>query len=394
MNREDAREEILRLTNKAILLELPTGYGKSLMGMDLCLRDNPHSILIVVPRVVLIQNWKDEFEKWGNDEYLDRVTFSTYAGLHKVPNIRGHFNCVILDEAHHVTPRVQDLLTYITYDKIIMLSATVKRDLKYDLKDMFPDLYCYKVNMKEAIENEVLPDPMVYLLPLTLDSRYNSEKIVKHSSGKTSVTCSYKDRWNYIRNKNIKLTIECTQLQKSVEMDNEINFWKDKYMRTRNEMFKNKWLHLAGQRLKWLSNLKNPIVSSLLALFRNERVLTFCNSIDQTIELGRNCINSKNKDAVKVLESFNKGEIRHITACNMLNEGMNLSNCRIGIYANLNSSEIIIKQRLGRILRHKNPVIVIPFYKDTREEELVAKMLEDYNPQLIHTVENITDIKI
>lgn len=394
MNRENAREEILRLTNKAILLELPTGYGKSLMGMDLCLRDNPHSILIVVPRVVLIQNWKDEFKKWGNDEYLDRVTFSTYAGLHKVPDIQGHFSCVILDEAHHVTPRVQDLLTYITYDKIIMLSATVKRDLKYDLKDMFPDLYCYKVNMKEAIEDEVLPDPMVYLLPLTLDSRYNSEKIVKHSSGKTSVTCSYKDRWKYMRDKNIKLTIECTQLQKSIEMDGEITYWKDKYMRTRNEMFKNKWLHLAGQRLKWLSNLKNPIVSSLLALFRNERVLTFCNSIDQTVELGRNCINSKNKDAVKVLESFNKGEIRHITACNMLNEGMNLSNCRIGIYANLNSSEIIIKQRLGRILRHKNPVIVIPFYKDTREEELVAKMLEDYNSRLIHTVENITDIKI
>ena len=394
MNREDAREEILRLTNKAILLELPTGYGKSLMGMDLCLRDNPQSILIVVPRVVLIQNWKDEFKKWGNDEYLDRVTFSTYAGLHKVPNIRRHFNCVILDEAHHVTPRVQDLLTYITYDKIIMLSATVKRDLKYDLKDMFPDLYCYKVNMKEAIENEVLPDPMVYLLPLTLDSKYNSEKIVKHSSGRTSVTCSYKDRWNYIRDKNIKLTIECTQLQKSIELDKEISFWKDKYMRTRNEIFKNKWLHLAGQRLKWLSNLKNPIVLNLLTLFRNERVLTFCNSIDQTIELGRNCINSKNKDAVKVLESFNNGEIRHITACNMINEGMNLSNCRIGIYANLNSSEIIIKQRLGRILRHEKPVIVIPFYKGTREEELVAKMLEDYNPQLVHTVENITDIKI
>lgn len=391
MSRDRVREEILTIPNKQVLLILPTGYGKSLIGMDLCLRDNPHSILIVVPRIVLIQNWKDEFVKWGNDEYLSRVTFSTYAGLHKM---QGHFNCIILDEAHHITPRVQELLTYMTYDKIIMLSATVKRDLKYDLKDMFPDLYCYKVGMKEAIENEVLPDPMVYLLPLTLDNKYNTEKIVKHSSAKTSVTCSYKDRWNYLRNKNIKLTIECTQLQKSVEMDNEINFWKDKYMRTRNEMFKNKWLHLAGQRLKWLSNLKNPIVSSLLALFRNERVLTFCNSIDQTIELGRNCINSKNKNAVKVLESFNKGEIRHITACNMLNEGMNLSNCRIGIYANLNSSEIIIKQRLGRILRHKNPVIVIPFYKGTREEELVAKMLEDYNPQLIHTVENITDIKI
>lgn len=394
MNRENTREEILKLRNKAILLELPTGYGKSLIGMDLCLRDNPHSILIVVPRVVLIQNWKEEFKKWGNDKYLDRVTFSTYAGLHKVPNIREHFNCVILDEAHHVTPRVQDLLTYITYDKIIMLSATVKRDLKYDLKDMFPDLYCYKVNMKEAIEDEVLPDPMVYLMPLSLDTTYQSEKIVKHKSGKVKVTCDYKDRWNYLRDKNICLTVRCTQLQKSIEMDNEITFWKDRYMRTRNEMFKNRWLHLAGERLKWLSNLKNPIIYNMLSSLRGERVLTFCNSINQTIELGRNCINSKNKDAVKVLESFNKGEINHITACNMLNEGMNLVNCRVGIYANLNSSEIIIKQRLGRILRHKSPIIIIPYFKGTREVELVAKMLGDYNPQLIHTIENITDIKI
>lgn len=76
----------------------------------------------------------------------------------------------------------------------------------------------------------------------------------------------------------------------------------------------------------------------------------------------------------------------------MLNEGMNLSNCRIGIYANLNSSETIIKQRLGRILRHKKPVIVIPFYRYTREEILVDKMLEDYNPQLIKIITNINEI--
>lgn len=392
MDREQAQEEIMNIRSNSILCELPTSFGKSKIGIDLALRDNPSSILVVIPRLVLINNWKEEFIKWGLESWLERVYFSTYVGLNK--HVEEEWDVVIFDEVQHMSERCREFVSTMEIHHSIMLSATVTRDMKWELSQLFPDFQCYTVKMKEAIDNEILPDPMVYLLPLTLDSRYNSEKIVKHSSGKTSVTCSYKDRWNYLRNKNIKLTIECTQLQKSVELDNEINFWKDKYMRTRNEMFKNKWLHLAGQRLKWLSNLKNPIVSSLLALFRNERVLTFCNSIDQTIELGRNCINSKNKDAVKMLESFNKGEIRHITACNMLNEGMNLSNCRIGIYANLNSSEIIIKQRLGRILRHKNPVIVIPFYKGTREEELVAKMLEDYNPQLIHTVENITDIKI
>lgn len=75
----------------------------------------------------------------------------------------------------------------------------------------------------------------------------------------------------------------------------------------------------------------------------------------------------------------------------MLNEGMNLVDCKVGIYANLSSSELIIKQRLGRILRHRKPLIIIPFWKNTREEEVVTKMLQDYNPTLVKT-KNITEL--
>lgn len=73
---------------------------------------------------------------------------------------------------------------------------------------------------------------------------------------------------------------------------------------------------------------------------------------------------------------------------------MNLYNCRIGIYANLNSSETIIKQRTGRLLRHPYPIIIIPYYKGTREEELVNKMLEDYNPELVKTVNLVEEIQL
>ena len=73
---------------------------------------------------------------------------------------------------------------------------------------------------------------------------------------------------------------------------------------------------------------------------------------------------------------------------------VNLTNCRIGIFCNLNSSEIVVKQRIGRILRHKSPIIIIPYFKDTREEELVEKMIEEYNSEHIQTVEDINDIKI
>lgn len=46
-----------------------------------------------------------------------------------------------------------------------------------------------------------------------------------------------------------------------------------------------------------------------------------------------------------------------------------------------------------RILRHKDPIIIIPYYKNTREEEIKDKMLEDYNPELIE-ITTINDIKL
>lgn len=73
---------------------------------------------------------------------------------------------------------------------------------------------------------------------------------------------------------------------------------------------------------------------------------------------------------------------------------VNLTNCRIGIFCNLNSSEIVVKQRVGRILRHKSPIIIIPYFKDTREEELVQKMIEEYSEESIVTINNINEITL
>lgn len=64
------------------------------------------------------------------------------------------------------------------------------------------------------------------------------------------------------------------------------------------------------------------------------------------------------------------------------------------MFAAINSSEILIKQKNGRVLRHKEPVIIIPYYKNTREEEIVVKMIENYNKDLIQVVTNINDLKI
>lgn len=391
MEREEVRKEILGIKSKAILCELPTSFGKSKIGIDMALRDNPMNILIVVPRLVLIENWKQEFSKWGLRYFLSKVTFSTYVGLNK--HTEEHWDCIIFDEVQHLSARCIDFVSTMEIEHVIMLSATVTKNMKWELKSLFPDLNIYTVKMKEAIDNDILPDPRVFLVPLSLDNTKAVHTIVEHPKAKIIKECLYKDRWQYLRDKNVQVHIKCTELQYVNELGSKIDFWKKRYMATRNEGVKTKWLFLAGQRLKFLSQIKNPILIPLLERLRSQRVLTFCSSIEQTEILGKNCINSKNKEASIILEKFNDKKIDHITACNMLNEGMNLVDCRIGLYANLNSSEIIIKQRLGRILRHKDPVIIIPYFQGTREEELVEKMLEDYNPELVTTTD-INNIKL
>ena len=42
--------------------------------------------------------------------------------------------------------------------------------------------------------------------------------------------------------------------------------------------------------------------------------------------------------------------------------------------------------------RHKKPVIIVPYYKDTREEEIVKKMFESYNKKFIRTIKTISEI--
>jgi superfamily II DNA or RNA helicase len=171
-----------------------------------------------------------------------------------------------------------------------------------------------------------------------------------------------------------------------------IEWYKRKFFSTNNFAFKNLWLKKAGDRLVWLSNQKNEIIKSILNKIQDKKALIFCNSIEQTEILGEYCINSTNADSMTYLNMFNNNEINHITACNILNEGVNLTACQVGLYASLNSSETMVKQKLGRILRHQEPIIIIPYYKNTREEELVDKMKEDYNPDNIRIIENLNEL--
>ena len=387
------REELSNLLNKStskeIVLELSTGFGKSLLALQYINKTSPKNILIVVPRLVLINNWKEEINKWGFNNLLNKITFSTYTSLHK--QLDKKWSHVCYDEGHHLSERCKLIDIQLNSEYKLFLSATLKREMKFWLKTTYPKIEFITVSLKEAIENEVLPDPKILLIPLTLDNTNSTEILVKKNKKSTLTTdCFYKDRWKYMKLYNCN--IKCTPQQYYNEISQEIEYWKKQSMFKKS--FEFKWLKCCNYRLKWLSNQKETIVITILKHLKDYRVLTFCNSINQTEKLGKYCINSKNKESINNLQLFNEGKVKHITSVAMLDEGCNLAQCRVGLFAMLNSSDRMIFQRLGRILRHKEPVIIIPYYKNTREEEIVVKMIENYNKDLIQVIKSVNDIKI
>ena len=377
------REEVNSLAlskidgTKCLILELITGMGKTKVAIDLmnhiCDRvfrndNSPTSILILVAKIVHKQTWLDEMKKWGGIK-SDYITIECYESLKNYENSR--FDVVVADEMQHLSEaRLEVLNTISINEAFIGLSATIKRDMREYFINNY-DAKVIKCGLREAVEDEVLPEPTVYLIPLTLDTTKFTYKIKKFGRDIITTQKGYYDTVSSL-----------------------IDWYKSKYFNSRNERMKNLWLSTAGKRLKWCAEQKESLVLSLLDKFKNYKTLTFCSSIEQSERLGKHNITSKNKDSIKNLEMFNQNKIKHITACNILNEGVNLTNCRVGIFCNLNSSEIIVKQRVGRILRHKSPVIIIPYFENTREEELVQKMIEEYDKDSIIIVDSINGIKL
>ena len=379
MTREEVNNLALSKIDKTryLILELITGMGKTKVAINLinhiCDRvfrndECPTTILILVAKTVHKQTWKDEIEKWGGIK-SDYITIECYESLKNYDN--SYFDVVVADEMQHLSEARLEVLESIRVNEaFIGLSATIKRDMRdYFIHNHKAEVI--KCGLKEAVEDEVLPEPMVYLLPLSLDVKSYTYKIKRFGHDVITTQKGYYDIISSL-----------------------IEWYKNKYFNSRNERMKNLWLSTAGKRLKWCAEQKEALVLSLLDKFRNYKTLTFCSSIEQSERLGKYNITSKNKKSAEYLNMFNNNKIKHITACSILNEGVNLTNCRIGIFCNLNSSEIVVKQRVGRILRHKSPIIIIPYFKDTREEELVEKMIEEYSKDSILSVENINDIKI
>ncbi len=398
MTRDEVFEECLTKIDKTnfLLLELPTGFGKTYSALRLVnhlattkYKGKKVSMLLLVAKTVHKQTWKDEMRKWGGVE-VDTLTVECYESLKK--HQYGYYDIVVMDEAHHInSDKRLDLLKTIHFGNLIGLSATIPVKLKQYLRYEY-HAEVVSCDLVEAIDSDILPEPRIVLLPLEVDNTKATETIEINSKAKGKVYHGdFSKLWQY-RKMRVHAIITCTPRQKLGDMNNQILFEKSRYQRTRQDFLRNKWLFDCGERIKFLANLKNDVVLQILGKLRNQRSITFCKTIEQAETLGKHCIHSKNPNSDDVYKNFNAKRIDHIASVNVLNEGANLVDCKYAVFANYSASVICSTQRLGRSLRHKSPIIIMPFYKGTREEEIVDEMIGDFNPEAIETIHSVADL--
>lgn len=387
-------DKLLHSDKRHYVLECATGLGKTNLALQKIsqLYSQDAKILIVIPRNVLIQNWIEEFKKWHYEDILSNVTFVTYISL---PKMAGSWDIVVFDEAHHISNRCAEALMQFNINHAIFLSATISKDvtdfitMKYN---RYHELQWIKVGTRKAIENDVLPDPKILLIPLELDNKkqecvwYPKKQWKKLLPSKVTAF-DYKDKWKAKKLKKTPYALKCTQRQYYNELSGLVDWYKRKNF---NPVMKNLWLHTAGERLQIMAIWKIGTVLKLLKLTREYKSITFCANIADSLLLKIPCVNSKT--GTSNLNKFNNDKITQIACVNMLDEGLNLKNCQVGIFNMLNSSSRLQCQKIGRILRHKKPIIIIPFFKNTRDEEIVNGIKEDYK-DMIYTLTNTEQIK-
>lgn len=398
MTREEVYNECKSKIDKCnfLLLELPTGFGKTLNAIKLVnhlvatkYKGKKVSMLLLVAKTVHKQTWQDEFKKWGGVE-VNTLTIECYESLKKHEG--EHFDIVVLDEIHHLKSELRlDIFSTIYFYNAIGLSATIPRKLKQYLQYEY-HAQTVSCGLTDAIEDEVLPEPKIVLFPLQLDGINPTETLEINPKAKGRIyRGKYEDKWKYIKMK-VHAILSCTQRQRVNEYNAQILREKNSYMRTRQEYLKNKWLFDCGERIKYLANLKNDTVKAILQKLKKERTITFCKTIEQAEYLGRYCIHSKNKSSDDIYNNFNAKRINHIASVNVLNEGANLVDCKYAVFANYSSSEVCSVQRIGRSLRHKSPVIIMPYFENTREQEILENMLKDFNKESIMTIHSLDEL--
>ena len=354
MEREEIQEQALKATEgrRRCSVVLGTGVGKTLVGL-LHIERNTNAmqnVLVVAPKKSIFQSWSDDAVKFGKQDILERITFSTYIGLPKRdPNA---YDYVYLDECHSLLDSHRTFLD-VYKGGILGLTGTPPKHRGSE-KGIMVAQFCsvvYTFKADDAIENGIINDYQIIVHELQLNKCKGYQAVMKNRSFITS------------------------------EYDNYV------YWSRRIDVGSGNMHMLRVMRMKALMeyNTKEKYTKELMKSI-NTKCIVFANTQDQADKLCRYSYHSGNKSSEDNLLLFKEGKIKQLSCVLQLNEGINIPELRQGIIMHAYGNERKAAQRIGRLLRlnpDEKAIVHILCYKGTVDEKWVREALEGFDQEKI-----------
>lgn len=379
------RDELKKLINREIkndtksyILNLATGYGKSALSLHIVnkVKIRQPTILLLVAERAHKDNWKVEMDKFLKRKA--KVRIECYQSLSKLKGMK--FDFVIADEAHHLNTKARlDYFSLISFSYSVFLSATYKVNFKNYLMERYGSVN-FSVDLQTAIDNNTLPTPRILVLKSQIPT---TERIYEIRIGRANnpqvIYCEFPEyRKKKITFPYATIIAKATFREYCSYYAGLREYYTKKLAECFNKATMDKYLNAVLKEKRFLGSNKTAILQSYAENFRkkNKRFLIFATSIEQAQSIG-NALTSKTKKPKQVIEDFNSFKTNELITVNMLQEGQNLVDTEVGFIAQVDSSDRSIIQKVGRLLRHTKPTVVIHYFEGTIEETYTLNAIND-----------------
>lgn len=357
------------------LVVLPTGAGKSLIGMQ-ALASCGRSGMVIVPTIDLMHQWfallKAAFPETevgllgGGYHDASPLLVSTYdSAARQMERLGNQYGVLIADEVHHLPSEFyRSIAEFSLAPYRLGLTATLERsDMRH--RDLFtligPLVYHCE---PEDLAGDVLAPYQIKRLYVELTS-----------TEREAYTAAQRQRDAFLEANNISLK--------------QLDGWSRFVMISSRTIEGRQAMH-AHQELRRLSHAapaKLRALELILAEHPQEKAVVFTEDNATVYELSKKflipCITHQTpiKERHHILTQFRNGTYRALATSKALNEGVDVPDASVGVILSGSAIRREFVQRLGRILRRaegKKAVLYEVVTRQTREEGVAARRMKNH----------------
>jgi len=351
------------------VLELPTGSGKTVIGIGAIERLRTPT-LVVVPTIDLLDQWRRELERefdvpvgqlGGGEQRVENLTVSTYDSAYlRADDIGDRFGFVVFDEVHHLGGEgYRDIARLLAAPARLGLTATFER----------PD-------GAHEVVTEVL-GPLVHRVSI---EDLAGDHLAEYDIKRIEVSLTPEERDVYERHQE---TFTDYLAQSGIQLRSGSDY-QELVKRSGNDPRAREAL-LAKQRAREvMMNAERKVdrLEALLDRHREDRVIVFTAHTDLVYRLSERFLipaithETAASERSAILQGFREGTYSRVVTANVLDEGVDVPDANVAVVLSGSGSEREFTQRLGRILRPKDDggrALLYELVTEETAEERVAR---------------------